>query len=171
MPEGLSRRAVEEEVTQETNEDEGWVKPHPGFGAKKVDIVETEIKGAGIEQLGFWKRMKEYLGTLTRPEGCSDKEYQKIKRRSPNYFIEEGQLKKRNTPFSQIIVTIPQIQQQIMKSLHEELGHRGIAETYRRIKLRYWWEGMKKIVKKWVQSCESCQRRSRDLQKEDRKAT
>ena len=172
MPDELSRRpVVNDESTQEMDEEEGWVKPHPGFGAKKVDIVETEIRGAGIDQLGFWKRMKEYLGTLTRPEGCADKEYQKIKRRSPNYFIEEGQLKKRSTPFSQIIVTIPQLQQKIMKSLHEELGHRGVAETYRRIKLRYWWEGMKKIVKKWVQSCESCQRRSRDLQKEDGKAT
>jgi len=30
---------------------------------------------------------------------------------------------------------------------------------------------MKKIVKKWVKSCESCQKRSRDLQKEDGKAT
>ncbi|PLW04492.1 hypothetical protein PCASD_26934 [Puccinia coronata f. sp. avenae] len=30
---------------------------------------------------------------------------------------------------------------------------------------------MKKIVKKWVQSCEGCQKRSRILQKEDGKAT
>ncbi|KAH9463801.1 hypothetical protein Pst134EA_015883 [Puccinia striiformis f. sp. tritici] len=32
----------------------------------------------------------------------------------------------------------------IMKALHEDLGHLGIGETYRRIKLRYWWEGSRK---------------------------
>ncbi|KNZ52189.1 hypothetical protein VP01_3655g2 [Puccinia sorghi] len=57
-------------------------------------------------------------------------------------------------------MSIPEIQQKIIKALHEDLGHCGVAETYRRIKLGYWWEGMKKIIKKWVKSCESCQRRS-----------
>jgi hypothetical protein len=69
------------------------------------------------------------------------------------------------------MVSVPKEQERVMKALHEDLGHRGVTETYRRIKLRYLWEGMKKIIKKWVQSCESCQRRSRDLQKEDSKAT
>jgi hypothetical protein len=63
------------------------------------------------------------------------------------------------------------MQKRIMKALHEDLGHRGMGETYRRIKLRYWWEGMKKMIRTWVQSCESCQKRSKDLQKERGKAT
>ncbi|MBW0560994.1 hypothetical protein O181_100709 [Austropuccinia psidii MF-1] len=53
--------------------------------------------------------------------------------------------------------------------MHEELGHRGENETYRRIKKRYWWEGMKKIVKKWVKSCQECQKRSHLQQKEEAK--
>ena len=172
MPDGLSRRPVDkDDIAKEFDEEDGWVKPHPGMGIKEVDIVETTVEGAGIQQIGFWKRMKDYLGTLVRPPECSDKEFQKIKRRSQKYFIEGGQLKKRSEPHSQIIVSVPEIQQKIMKALHEELGHRGVTETYRRIKLRYWWEGMKKMVKKWVKSCENCQRRSRDLQKEDGKAT
>ncbi|MBW0583065.1 hypothetical protein O181_122780 [Austropuccinia psidii MF-1] len=45
--------------------------------------------------------------------------------------------------------------------------HRGENETYRRVKERFWWEGMKKIVKKWVKSCKACQKRSHYHQKED----
>ncbi|MBW0581481.1 hypothetical protein O181_121196 [Austropuccinia psidii MF-1] len=53
--------------------------------------------------------------------------------------------------------------------MHEELGHRGKNETYRRIKKRYLWEGMKKIVKKWVESFQECQKRSHFQQKEEAK--
>ncbi|MBW0569182.1 hypothetical protein O181_108897 [Austropuccinia psidii MF-1] len=51
--------------------------------------------------------------------------------------------------------------------MHEELGHQGENETYRRIKKRVWLEGMKKIVKKWVKSCQECQKRSHLQQKEE----
>ncbi|MBW0570710.1 hypothetical protein O181_110425 [Austropuccinia psidii MF-1] len=50
--------------------------------------------------------------------------------------------------------------------MHEELGHPGENQTYRRTKKRYWWEGMKKIVKTWVKSCQECQKRSHLQQKE-----
>ncbi|MBW0517094.1 hypothetical protein O181_056809 [Austropuccinia psidii MF-1] len=44
--------------------------------------------------------------------------------------------------------------------MNKELDHQGENETYRRIKKRYWWEGMKKIIKKWVKTCQECQKRS-----------
>ncbi|MBW0507273.1 hypothetical protein O181_046988 [Austropuccinia psidii MF-1] len=51
------------------------------------------------------------------------------------------------------------------------MGHRGENETYRRIKARFWWEGMNKSVKKWVQSCLACKERSQNLQREKVKST
>ena len=65
MPDGLSRRpADKDDIAKDLDEDEGWVKPHPGLGVKEMEIVETTVNKAGSEQIGFWKRMKEYLGTL-----------------------------------------------------------------------------------------------------------
>ncbi|MBW0575773.1 hypothetical protein O181_115488 [Austropuccinia psidii MF-1] len=55
--------------------------------------------------------------------------------------------------------------------MHEELGHRGENETYRRIKKRYWLEGMKKIVKKWVKSFQECKKKSHLQQKEEEKTS
>ena len=51
--------------------------------------------------------------------------------------------------------------QSILKSLHDESGHRGREGTYRQITDRYWWERMEKDVKTYVQICKQCQKRSK----------
>ena len=171
MPDSLSRRNLDPgEVPEDWDEDHKWIKPGSKNTTKTLNLGELG-EGRENQQKGIWKNIQHYLQTLTRPEGCSDKEYQKIRRRSANYFVENGQLKKRNQEGHQLVVTDEKVQQDIMKSLHEGLGHRGTKETYRRIKLRFWWEGMKKMVKNWVNSCERCQKRSRDQPKEEGKAT
>ncbi|MBW0539378.1 hypothetical protein O181_079093 [Austropuccinia psidii MF-1] len=53
--------------------------------------------------------------------------------------------------------------------MHKRLGHRGQNETYRRVKKRYWWELMKKIIKKWVKACQEFQKRSHLQHKEEAK--
>ena len=55
--------------------------------------------------------------------------------------------------------------------MHEELGHKGIEETYRRVAMRFWWPGLKKKVKMWVNSCEACHKRSSLTPKEEGHAT
>ncbi|MBW0528178.1 hypothetical protein O181_067893 [Austropuccinia psidii MF-1] len=51
------------------------------------------------------------------------------------------------------------------------MGHRGESEAYRISKGRFWWEGMKKAVKKWVKSCLACQKGSQNLHREQKKST
>jgi hypothetical protein len=114
MPDGLSRQPVDpDNKSVDADKETGWIKPHPGMGIKHVDVVETSGSRVGVHHHGFWKRMKDYLGTLTRPSACTNNEFQKIKRRSQNYFIEEDQLKKRSTPFSQVIISVTDKQHRI----------------------------------------------------------
>ncbi|MBW0464040.1 hypothetical protein O181_003755 [Austropuccinia psidii MF-1] len=108
---------------------------------------------------------------MKKPQSSKDEEFRRIKRRSSNFFLEDGQLKRRNNPNPQLVISSQEAQSYILKSLHEDMGHRGENETYRRIKARYWWEGMKKSVKKWVQSCLACQKRSQSFQREQGKPT
>ncbi|MBW0471344.1 hypothetical protein O181_011059 [Austropuccinia psidii MF-1] len=68
-----------------------------------------------------------------------------------------------------MVVYNKKAQKQILKRMHEELGHKGENETYRRIKKRYWWEGMKMTIKKWVKSCQEFQKGSHLQQKEEAK--
>ena len=58
-----------------------------------------------------------------------------------------------------------------MEKLHEELGHKGVEETYRRVVMRFWWPDLKKKVKRWIASCEACQKRSSLTPKEIGHAT
>jgi hypothetical protein len=172
IPDSLSRRPLDKgEEGKDFNEDEEWIRPHPGLGVKPLSISMIKITELDNSQCGIWKGIEIHLRELKRPPGCSDQDYQKIKRRAHNYFLEENQLKKRALPFAQTVVSLYKNQEKVMKALHEELGHRGMAETYRRIKIRFWWEGMKKTVRKWVQSCEACQKRSKNLPKEVGQAT
>ncbi|MBW0566737.1 hypothetical protein O181_106452 [Austropuccinia psidii MF-1] len=50
------------------------------------------------------------------------------------------------------------------------MGHRGENETQRKIKSRFWWEGMNQLVEKWVPSCLACQKRCQNLQREEGKS-
>ncbi|MBW0588458.1 hypothetical protein O181_128173 [Austropuccinia psidii MF-1] len=94
-----------------------------------------------------------------------------MKRRSSNFFLEDGQLKRRNNPHPELVISSQEVQSYILKSLHEDMGHRGENETYRRNEAIFWWEGMKKSVNEWVKSFLTCQKRSQNLQTEQGKST
>ena len=57
---------------------------------------------------GIWEKLKYYLQTLNRPENTSEE--------SISY---QGELKRRNKPFPQIVVSNPQLQQARFKALNE----------------------------------------------------
>jgi hypothetical protein len=80
-------------------------------------------------------------------------------------------LKRRGVPCGRLVVSKKRGQEVIMQRLHEEMGHRGVEETYRRCLVRFWWPEMKEDVRSWVKSCEACQKRSPRTQKEKGHAT
>ncbi|POV99521.1 hypothetical protein PSHT_13498, partial [Puccinia striiformis] len=115
--------------------------------------------------------LEDYLSTLSRPPDCSDSDWKLVKHKTPRFSVSAGKLTRRSAPFPQIVITLTSLQNSILTALHEELGHRGIDETYKRAKLRFWWPNMKRIVKKWIQSCLACQQRSSSMPSELKKAT
>ncbi|MBW0495775.1 hypothetical protein O181_035490 [Austropuccinia psidii MF-1] len=108
---------------------------------------------------------------MKKPEESKEEEFRMIKRRSPNFFLEDGHLKRRNKPNPHLVISSQGVQRNVLKSLLEDMGHRGENEAYRRIKARFWWEAMKKAVKKWVQSFLAFQKRSKMLQREQGNST
>ena len=57
--------------------------------------------------------------------------------------------------------------QKILPLLHESActGHLGVEKTYQRARERFYWPGMKRDVKEWVDSCKECLRRKITPQK------
>ncbi|KAI7933023.1 hypothetical protein MJO28_017861, partial [Puccinia striiformis f. sp. tritici] len=173
MPDGLSRRQPTDSESEgsDFDEDASWIKPHPGFGVKEVNTLNLGVEGSQFIQEGVWHLLQQYLTDMRRPEDCTDEEWKTIRHKSETFFLSDGKLKRRNKPFPQVVVSVHQSQRFILETLHEELGHRGVDETYRRCKLRFWWPNMKKNVTDWVKSCEACQKRSLLKPKELKHAT
>jgi hypothetical protein len=89
---------------------------------------------------GWWKMFGEYLGTMERPEKASAKDYKKIRRLAAKHLLKDGRLYRRGEEGKHREVVMNEERQKwILKELHEEGGHRGVDETYARVKQRFWW--------------------------------
>ncbi|MBW0528177.1 hypothetical protein O181_067892 [Austropuccinia psidii MF-1] len=90
MPDGLSIRPKSsgevDEYAPEFDEEENWIKPHPGFGAKNVNSHNFSGIRVPTKQEGFWNRMQEYLSTMKKTGSRKEEEFKRIKRRSPSFF-------------------------------------------------------------------------------------
>ena len=106
---------------------------------------------------GEWLKIGRYLSTLTKPNDWSDQEFKKIRKKAYGFFLKEGHLwkhpKKRGDMPKRVINDLP-TQQQVIKDLHQSLwaGHRGVWETFSKIKDCYWWKGMYKDIAKFVET-------------------
>ncbi|KAI7943699.1 hypothetical protein MJO28_011227 [Puccinia striiformis f. sp. tritici] len=130
----------------------------------KTATVDWE--GEPLRQSGRYLTLEAFLTSLVCPPEAPEAVKRWIKRRSANFFVHEAQLWRRSSPIPLMVVTVWEDQERILKSLHDELGHRGEAETRRRVQARFWWPGIIRSVKTWIQHCEACQRRSNSLQRE-----
>jgi hypothetical protein len=89
-----------------------------------------------------------------------DKEdFAKLRRKLSKFLSSEGRLMRKHSPAAQIVISKDTYQDKLLQKVHEELGHRGIEETYQRLVARFWWPSLEKKVKLWVKSCDACQKR------------
>jgi hypothetical protein len=156
MPDGLSRRPQGDKESDppvsEFDEEAPAIRPLSVFS------THTDWEYTGYQE-GFWRDLEHYLMTLVRPIGMDSAAFQALRRKATDFFVQAGRLMRRGSPLPRIVVTIPSKQHEILQRLHEDLGHRGTAETYRRVAERFWWPSLRKAVQSWCRSCEACQKR------------
>lgn len=61
-----------------------------------------------------------------------------------------------------LLLVIPKhLQSTVLGELHDapSAGHMGVLRTYARVKQRFYWPDMYRTVKRYISSCDSCQRR------------
>ena len=174
LPDALSRRPLSEEDEEyfeeprDFDEDEPVINPYCTF---KVNSTSTLTQPLDWEEPGYWLNMRNYLETLKRPEGLEPEEYQKLRKNSAKFFVQQGRLMRRHLPMAQLVISNQTFQNKLLKITHEDLGHRGPDETYFRLSYRFWWPNLKKKSKEWVRSCLSCQKRDPLVPREIRNPT
>jgi hypothetical protein len=113
------------------------------------------------EYMGDDLILGQYLETLQRPDGLADAEYRQLHRKARSFFICDGYLfkrgRKRGFPPRRVVGTQDQ-RSEIIRELHDEIGHRGNQATYGHVSRRYQWKGMYADIEKWIKTCERCQR-------------
>ena len=175
-PDGLSRRGIQEGDSEESD-------PEDFDEALDADLMCVRVAGsskAPSEKFGShgwvaqnfainvnefpqpYRDYAEYLTTFNVPQGVSGNQKRRFIRQATRFLIYDGKIWRRgraNEPPRRVIFNNEK-KAEIVRTLHDESGHRGREGTYRKISLRYWWDGMYKNVKMYVQSCEQSQKRS-----------
>ena len=130
------------------------------FAETNVEILRVHLNEEEYE--GDDLMLGRYLSTMQRPDGLMDLEYQRLRKKSKSFFIRDGYLYKKGkrSAVPRRVVGLWDQKLEIMKEVHDEIGHRGRGATFEQVKRRYQWKGMFADIDDWVKSCEECQKRT-----------
>lgn len=117
------------------------------IAALKKDTLVQE----GFKELGRWQR--------TDPEIIKALDGQEFNAQPSNYILQDHILFKKDKKSEEWKIVIPKrLQQSLIKTIHEKLGHPGVYKTQAHLKRFYYWRGLADQVKKLVTRCDICQR-------------
>jgi hypothetical protein len=118
-----------------------------------------------------FQHIGRFLDSLMYPPNTNAKERKLLRLRAQKFLLREGRLYKRASRqfHDREVVLLPERREEILQELHDELGHRGVRETYGRVVTRYWWPGLLHSVEQYVKSCLLCQLRSPRKETEKRR--
>jgi Integrase zinc binding domain/Integrase core domain len=116
--------------------------------------------------LNTYYSLIQYLTTLSVPTHLTKEQQAALKRKSRYFTVLNDQLfkKNRDNPNRPIKVVKENEVEGILYHSHSDplAGHFSLEETYRKVKIRYYWPQMFNDVREYVQSCDECQRRGKN---------
>jgi hypothetical protein len=107
------------------------------------------------------QRVGDFLASMRRPAGMGDGEFKRFKNHSLKFLLREGVLYRRGRaglPPRRVLVK-EEDKREVLRSLHDQSGHRGRDGTYQKAKIRYYWDGLYRDIDRYVRSCVECQKR------------
>jgi transposase InsO family protein len=91
------------------------------------------------------------------PEGASTKVKDRIWHRAQGYRYDRGGLRK-ITAKGEKLVPKPEQRANLIRRVHQDVGHYGVKKTYSLLEPTYWWVGMHGQVHQEVAACVLCDR-------------
>ena len=109
-------------------------------------------------------RIGEYLTTMDRPIGLTDQQFSVFRKKALTFLVRDGALFKRGKragqPPRRVVGKLAE-RNEVLRGLHDEAGHRSILGTFHHVARRYQWRRMYEDCRRFVESCDECQRRAR----------
>ena len=110
-------------------------------------------------------KVRELLATRsTRGLETWSVEQASLVRTLSHYWLdkEDGRLYKKNTENNGLqLVVVEENRMRLLKSCHDDMGHRGAYATGKLLQQRFWWPGIEEDVIWYVRTCHLCQIRQK----------
>jgi hypothetical protein len=112
-----------------------------------------------------------YLTSNTLPEDFSPQQQQQLIKQSNNYILKDNLLFKKDKKNSQKLYRVINKDEltTVLYMMHNDLtsDHLGIEATFNKIRSRYYWSQYYEDIKRYIESCDACQRRGRPRKKQE----
>jgi hypothetical protein len=125
-------------ITEETSDDES------------NDIPCSQRASAADDRLA---EVEKYLQFLTRLQGLSDSDFHKFMQYSSGFFFSNSKLWQCDTHGKHKIVVPKEKRYELLKEVHDILGHKKIYAVWMQLLERFWWPFLDQDVKWFVQTC------------------
>ena len=103
------------------------------------------------------EQVRKWLTDLKRPTGMTDSEYPSFIRYATNFFIDGSRLWRRHKHGHHQLVVSPEARLEILRSVHDRLGHRRFYATRATLLERFWWPHVHADIIWFVRTCHICQ--------------
>ena len=144
-----------------------------------VDVIEEPGQPLAQKEMLEIRRAQRQDRTIDKwriavidkqlPSSFSSKEDLCFRKQYKNLIIRRGilfrVLKEEDSVIEQLVVP-PCYREEILRGLHNDVGHPGQERTMRLIRDRFYWPGVGVDVTNWINSCERCIRRKSTVAKE-----
>ncbi|OMJ20618.1 Retrovirus-related Pol polyprotein from transposon [Smittium culicis] len=125
-------------------------------GLHSTEKKEPEIEIFSLELNNYFDIYK-FLENFTYPKDLEEPKKKKLRNKSKMYILINGELYRKSKNLGNRKVLHDQnAEEKIQEILNE--NHNGVANTWERVKSAYYGKGLYNLVKKIVNSCDTCQR-------------
>ena len=115
---------------------------------------------SAIETDSKLSKVQTWLETLQRPADMTDSEYKTFMRYCTEFVVISNRLWRKDPQGHHKMVVPFDRRLFLIASAHNDVGHHGVYATNALLTERYWWPGMSRDIKWFIQTCHICQIRS-----------
>src|ERR1700728_878080 len=101
----------------------------------------------------------------------SDADYAAFVRYCLSFFVQSDKLWRKDPQGCHRLVAFPVSRWSILRSAHDDVGHKGFYATNALIALRFWWPHMRADIAWFIRTCRLCQLRQIHVPISDRTTT
>jgi transposase InsO family protein len=176
FPDALSRMFMESSVTDPdarlaptlrvlAKRDGGGPTPEELAEHKLLDVVAAQRACPEVVAIRHWIAKGELPEAWRHASSDTVKRLQHTLAKESSKFVEweDGVLYVRGDSERTRLVVPVKLRRMLVRLAHDAPtgGHRGAEKTYERLRLLYWWPGMKADIEAFVKSCPDCERTKR----------